>query len=206
MQGPRPLLEIRDDQAQLLAGWHAVALDLQHVIHATQSLIRLLQQTEPDTTIVRSLWSSALVSYARCFAHGCRVRLEKSMYRHLPGDPIGTHDYYKHTRDKHIAHPVNAFEEVRVGVMTDDEGAVVGVGHLACFRISDAVEGVAQLEALASVAFQHVASVIKPLEDSLLSRAKENPDLVASLRSVRIQQKGGGEAARTARTSNATSN
>ena len=199
MQEPKPLLELQDDDAALLAGWHAVEYDLRHVLAATKSLLILLQQPDPDETLVRSLWSSALISYVRCFGSGRRVHLEPSIYAQLPGDPIGTHQYYKDTRDKHIAHPVNAFEEVRVGVAISEAGEPIGVGHLATFRVCDAAEGVAQLGALASVAMQHVGNIFKPLEETILARAKESPELLASLKPLRIQPQGGGEAARTPR-------
>lgn len=200
MQEPKPLLELQDDDAAVLAGWYAVAYDLQHVISATKALVTLLKQPETDATIVRSLWSSALISYVRCFGSGRRVRLEPSIYTHLPGDPVGTHQYYKDTRDKHIAHPVNAFEEVRVGIATGESGEPIGIGHLAAFRVCDAAEGVAQLGALASVAMQHVAKSIQPLEEAILARAKGNADMLAALKPLRIQPQGGGEAARTPRT------
>ncbi len=199
MQEPRPLLELQDDDAAVLAGWYAVAYDLQHVISATKALVTLLQQQEADGTVVRSLWSSALISYVRCFGSGRRARLEPSIYFHLPGDPIGTHQYYKDTRDKHIAHPVNAFEEVRVGIATGESGEPIGIGHIAAFRVCDAIDGVAQLRALASVAMQHVANIIKPLEEAILARVKGNSDVLATLKPLRIQPQGGGEAARTPR-------
>ena len=199
MEEPKLLLEIHNDDAALLAAWYAVAYDLQHVIAATKLLVGLLHQAERDETVVRSLWSSALVSYVRCFGSGRRARLDVVIYGQLQGDPIGTHQYYKDTRDKHIAHPVNAFEEVRVGLLTDDSGAAVGMGHLATFRISDSLEGVAQLGALATEAMRHVVGVIQPLEASIIACAKDNPELVASLRPLRIQPQGGGDAARTPR-------
>jgi hypothetical protein len=59
---------------------------------------------------------------------GWRARLEPSIYAHLAGDPLGTHEYYKDTRDKHIAHPVNAFEEVRVGVAMGNQANLLESG------------------------------------------------------------------------------
>lgn len=199
MDEPKPLLELHDDEAALIAGWHAIAYDLRHVISATKLLLGLLQQEERDDTLVRSLWSSALVAYVRCFGSGRRARLDQEIYSGLPGDPLGTHQYYKDTRDKHIAHPVNAFEEVRVGVMLDDSGAPVGIGHLAAFRLCDAAEGVAQLGRLASFALGHVLKIIQPLESSRLTRAQENPGGMASLKPLRIQPQGGADAARSPR-------
>lgn len=203
MEELQPLLEIQNDDAALLSDWYAVAHDLQHVINAAKLLIGLLEHPERDDTIVRSLWSSALISYVRCFGSGRRARLDVVIFDHLQGDPIGAHQYYVNTRNKHIAHPVNAFEEIRVGLLTDDSGAVVGMGHLATFRISDSSEGVTQLGALASEAMRHVLGVVQPLEVSITAAAKNNIELVASLRPIRIQPQGGGDAASTPRNNHA---
>lgn len=199
MQEPKPLLELLDDDAALLASWYAVAHDLRYVTSATKSLVTLLKQPEPDETLVRSLWASALVSYVRCFGSGRRTRLDTSIYSHLSGDPVGAHQYYKDTRDKHIAHPVNAFEEVRVGIAIGESGEAIGIGHLASFRICDSVEGVNQLGVLSSVAMQHVLTIIKPLEEAILIRAKASPNQLTSLKQLCIQPQGGGDAARTPR-------
>lgn len=198
MQKPYPLLELQDGEATIIAEWYSVAYDLQHVISASKLLVNMLQQSERDSTIVRSLWSSALISYVRCFASGRRAKLDKKIYVDLLGDPIGTHQYYKDTRDKHIAHPVNAFEEVGVGLLLDEAGNVC-IGHLATFRICDDAEGVAQLSRLATFALQYVMSVIEPLENQALARFVKDPTLIASLRPLRIQPQGGAEAARAPR-------
>jgi hypothetical protein len=121
MQLPKPLLALNDDEASVLADWHGVENDLKHVVSATKYLLTLLQQpdsNETHKTLVRSLWASALVAYVRCFGTGKRAGLQPEIFASLEGEPIATHDYYKNTRDKHVAHPVNAFEEVRVGVMS----------------------------------------------------------------------------------------
>lgn len=97
---------------------------------------------------------------------------------------------------------MNAFEEIQVGLLKDDSGAVVGMGHLATFRISDSSAGVTQLGALACEAMRHVVGVVPTLEASITAAVKSNIELVASLRPLRIQPQGGGDAARTPRNNN----
>jgi hypothetical protein len=58
---------------------------------------------------------------------------------------------------------------------------------------------VAQLGALATVAMQHVVKTITPLEQAILVRVKETPEMLVSLKPLRIQPQGGAEAARTSR-------
>ena len=130
---PLPLLEILSDDAAILADWWAVAHDLDHVIAATKMLYEALQAGQDDGPAVRALWTSALVAYIRCFGSGKRIRLDPVIFFSLPGQPLETHQWYKDTRDKHIAHAVNGFEEVRVGVAFDASNNPVAVGHLQVF-------------------------------------------------------------------------
>ncbi len=199
MNIPKPLFELQNDETALIADWYAVAYDLEHVVTATKSLVNLLAQPKHDSTLVRSLWTSALISYARCFGSGRRARLEPYIFANLQGDPLDTHQYYIDTRNKHIAHPVNAFEEVRVGLVLDKAGTSLCIGHLAPFRICDDTEGIEQLGILASIAHQYVIRIVQPLENLTLDSVKGNPTLLGSLKPLRIQPQGGAEAARTPR-------
>src|SRR5258708_1465821 len=65
---------------------------------------------EPDT-IRESLWNSALIAYARCFATGIREhRLDESDFEGVPehASKLKTdHRYFINLRSKHVAHSVN---------------------------------------------------------------------------------------------------
>jgi hypothetical protein len=201
----QPLLEIENEEAAILADWISIGHDLSYVISATKKLYDLLEKDDKDSVVIRSLWTSALVTYIRCFTSGKRKnKLSPEIFKDLKGDPIGTHQYYKDTRDKHIAHPVNIFEEIKIGVMPSksfpDKPAIMGVGHLYTYRLSDDKEGVRQLGLLASIAMTHVNNNVERAQ----SKVKEKIETLTieelkKLNKLIIQPKGGGEAAKRAR-------
>lgn len=202
----KSLLEIDLKDTKDYAEWISIAHDLNHVIDATKKLYDFLDKGEKDSTIIRSLWTSALVTYIRCFTSGKRrSKLSSNIFANLNGDPIGTHQYYKDTRDKHIAHPVNIFEEMKIGIIPSDSfpksPSYIGLGHLYAFRLTDEKEGVAQLGRLAYIALGYTNNQIKETEVKVLNEIdilseKELMDL----RSLKIQPQGGGDAANKKRT------
>jgi hypothetical protein len=203
--GGKPLLLIENEEALILADWLSIQNDLSSVIMASKRLCTLLDKEEKDLIIIQSLWTSALIRYARCFTSGKRKpRLIPEIYKDLEGDPIGTHQYYIDTRNKHIAHPVNVFEEVKIGILPSDtfpeKPAYIGIGHLLAFRVADAKEGVAQLGMLATVAYNYAKNEAgrakESLERKIDSLSKEE---LRKLRPLRIQPQGGGNAAKTSR-------
>lgn len=193
----QPLLEVRSGNAAELADWMTILHDLDFVIETTKRLYAILGTDDEDGVLIRSLWDSALVAYARCFTSGTRkTKLDQSLFQHLQGEPIETHDYYIKTRNRHIAHPVNAFEEVKVGVILSDKGKVLGIGHLYSRRICDEKEGVKQLGQLTQVAKNYVQDKIRDLEQIVLKEIKKlDENCLKQLKVLRISPQGGAQAA-----------
>lgn len=195
---PKQLLEFQSEKAAELADWLTILYDLDFVIESTRRLHAILGISPDDAVLCRSLWDSALVAYVRCFTGGKRkIRLDPSLFEHLPGEPIETHQCYKDTRDKHIAHPVNAFEEVTVGVILSDNDDVLGVGHLYARRLCDEKEGVKQLDRMAQIAKKYAQEKIRDLEQVVLAQLKKlDKDSLKKLKALRITPQGGAQAAR----------
>ncbi len=195
---PKPLLEFQSEEAAELADWWTILYDLNFVIESTGRLYAILGTSDEDEVLSRSLWDSALVAYIRCFTSGKRkTRLDPSLFQHLPGEPIETHQYYKDTRDKHIAHPVNAFEEVKIGVILSEKNEVLGVGHLYARRLCDEKEGVNQLGLMAQVAKKYVQEKISDLEQVVLERSKKvGKNCLKQLKVLRITPQAGVHIAR----------
>lgn len=172
-----PISKLEFAQAKALAEAAAIFQDLEFVIRAAKKLSDLLKAGEPDQVIARSLFTAALVAYVRCFSSGKRAVLTSDIYESLQGEPIACHNQYKDTRDKHIAHSVNPFEEMMVGaVLSPLEAATHEVEHVACLTaslITYDVEGVEQLGRLASFAKNHVAEKCTALEAEVLELAKK---------------------------------
>ena len=201
----KQLLEIKLEESKDFAEWLSIAHDLTHVIDATKQLYNLLEKDGNDSTIIRSLWSSALITYIRCFTSGVRKsKLSANIFSHLEGDPIGTHQYYKDTRDRHIAHSVNIFEEIKIGIVPSDtfpeRPAYIGLGHLYAYRLTDAKEGVWQLGKLASIALIYTREKIEKEKEKVRRKFDElSKKELVKLKPIRIQPKGGGSAAKMKR-------
>ncbi|NIH86597.1 hypothetical protein [Amycolatopsis granulosa] len=117
-------------------------------------------EEDHDSLLIRAMWSSALVAYKRCFERGKRTGLTIEDVRSLAlqGEVEGWHQFLLDMRDKHVAHSVNPFEEVRVGAIIDEEGHGVGAAFVSLFYMSATPEGVWQLGKLAHELLQLVRS------------------------------------------------
>ena len=69
---PRTVRRIGSPAAVALADLAAIFDDLQTVLLCCERLVQQLSVPEPDPVVVESLWSTALLSYSRCFAPGER--------------------------------------------------------------------------------------------------------------------------------------
>ena len=206
----RPIVKIEFDEATELADLIGLHTDLVSVIEMTRRLYDMLYQAEQDQEplqdplIAKSLWTSALITYVRCFASGKRYGLTEKIYSELPGEPITTHRYYKDTRDKHIAHSVNTFEETVIGIiLTGQESEpveVLGVANLTADRISDSAEGVRQLGGLAKHARRYVAEKAQEAHNKVLDKAKSLPtEQLRILPRLGVMPQGGADAAKMPR-------
>jgi hypothetical protein len=101
-----PVVEIDYDDAKQLADLASIYQDLTFCINTCNRLVELLEQNDGDHILVQSLWTSALVSYVRCFASGKRSGLSEQLFSHLEGEPVAAHQYYKNMRDKNVTHSV----------------------------------------------------------------------------------------------------
>lgn len=199
----KPLYEISANivpEARGFAEWVSIQYDLKYVINTIDRLLDLMKNNQDDL-LIRDLYISALVTYVRCFTSGVRVeKLSKDIFKTLNGDPIGAHDTYKNTRDKHIAHSVNVFEEIKVGLILSDEYEVQGVGMLYSSRIADDKEGLIQLKTLAIFALKYADSKVDEYNKSVLEKAKNlSKDKLAKLKKLRITPQGGLDASRSSR-------
>ena len=105
-----------------------------------------------ETYVQRALWEAALVAYGRCFHKGKRHCLNENVFEGQPEAILVWHRYFKNTRDKHVAHSVNPFEECVTGahiVDRDTAPRLVGVFNLHVQRSGESVETVDSLKQLA---------------------------------------------------------
>ncbi|HVW40957.1 MAG TPA: hypothetical protein VHC18_06380 [Amycolatopsis sp.] len=115
--------------AQALADLASIFNDLQTVLRCCERLVQELAG-EPDDVVVEGVWTTALISYARCFTSGDRgMGLTEADVEatSLPGEVLEWHKVLRQLR-KHYADPGhNPRERFAVGAATGPDGKVHGV-------------------------------------------------------------------------------
>jgi hypothetical protein len=149
-----PVVEIDVPSAEILAGQWSLLSDLKFVSDCCERLLQLHADEARDGVVVQALWTSALVAYARCFASGKRPGIREADLATLEGEPVAFHRFLIDMRNKHIAHSVNSFEDVRIGAILSPEGSptpgIEGIATMCLRHIAGDAEAARQLGFVAS--------------------------------------------------------
>ncbi len=129
---PTVLRRLDTPSAMTLVALLATFEDLQTVLRCCERLVSELgSDSEPDDVVVEGVWTTAVLSYARCFAaNGARAALsEDDLATALSNDDVlDWHRVLLQLREHHASPSVNPRERFSVGVAQDQAGAAVGVG------------------------------------------------------------------------------
>jgi hypothetical protein len=176
----QPIAPVDFAEAKRLADAAAVYQDLGFAIDALNRREQLLANGEPDPIGQQVYWTSALISYARCFATGKRLGLSESIFDGIQGKDapaISVHRLYIDLRNKHIAHSVNAFEQALVGLVLASPArqhrTVEGVATLGMKLITLNRDGVISLRECARIARSAVAKLATQLEADVLAKGRQ---------------------------------
>lgn len=129
---PTAVRQLAIPAAQALADLAAIFDDLQTVLRCCERLMRELAapEGEPDDLLVESVWTTAVLSYARCFTGGSRgmgLTEDDVTASKLQGDVLAWHQVLRQLR-KHYADPVqNPRERFTVGAAQDPDGTAAGI-------------------------------------------------------------------------------
>jgi hypothetical protein len=132
---PSAVRRLDSRAAAALADLAALFEDLQTVLRCCERLVSDLAagaatEGEPDDLGLEAFWTTALLSYARCFEpreSGVRLSEEDVSATGLAGDVVGWHQMLLRLR-AHQADPlVNPRELFAVGVSQGDDGTAAGV-------------------------------------------------------------------------------
>jgi hypothetical protein len=166
--------------AQVLADQAGIIQDLQFVMECCKRLLTELARSEEerDAVVPLALWSSALVSYARCFSSGKRFGLTADDVLTLPlqGEVLKYHKWVIEERNKHTRHSANPFEVAKVGAALSPSEAktrrVEGIAILSMSHVLVDATGVRQLGGLASELAKQTAEKAKTQQDVVLADAQ----------------------------------
>jgi len=174
-----PIAKANSSETQKLADLAAIIQDFRTIMQTCSRLKNLLDENSKDHILIESLWVSALIKYARCFATGKRFSLSKDIYQDLQGEPLEAHQFFINLRNKHIAHSVNPFEQMEVGFIlssvNESEKKIVGVSTLSMRHIVSDKKGIQQLGMLSKIAHDKICYLAKETEQKVLEEGKKIP-------------------------------
>lgn len=163
--------------------------DLQHLLRCCEHLVTALgapaagpMQVDADGALVEALWTSALLSYSRCFSTKTKVLSSGDLDAlDLPGDVNGFHEALLRLRDHYASRHVNPRETISVGAAEKD-GSPVGVAVVSAPQPSVDDRTVRQLGRIAYGLSQRLDERMREIQDLVLSRARElDPATFAAL-------------------------
>lgn len=194
---------------------HAVYRDLEFVVNVSNYLIQVMeqrerQQGEPTSVgtsgfLEQALYTATLVAYVRCFSTGKRKhRLDDSIFKGDAEHLLERHQYYKNTRDKHIAHSVNAFEITKTAAwikgQDTDAPEIQMVGAIYTYRAGDAIDDVRWMVKLATyvqtIVYGRLNNANSKLNERVHNLSKED---LKKLKQMTVYPNMGPEAAATPR-------
>lgn len=126
---PTAALRLLDTEiAATLFHLSAVHEDLQTVLRCCERLVSTLKLVEdpPDDILIEAVWTTALLSYSRCFTSGhpgATLSEGDLAATKLKGDVLGWHNVLLKLREHYASPIVNPRELFSVGVAQDKDGA-----------------------------------------------------------------------------------
>jgi hypothetical protein len=179
-QAPGLTVALDTPSARILADQTSVIQDLQFVMDCCKRLLAELgrPEEERDAVVPLTLWSSALITYARCFGQGRRSGLAVEDVGNLPlqGAVMNFHKWVIEERDKLTEHQADPFAAAKIGAVLSSAGQkqrrVEGIAIFSMSRVLIDATGVRQLGALASELAKQTAGKAQKQQDSVLSDAQ----------------------------------
>lgn len=149
-------------------------------MRVTFKAAQFLGEGQSDEITLTTYLSAALVAYARPFSDGVRgsrsLKLEAGeVYKHIEGADA-LHKYLIDQRNKLVAHSVNPFEDVSVGIILNNVGRPAGVGYLASRLVSFTVEDWSRFNQLCKTALEWVNEKSTLLQKQLLTETTAYSD------------------------------
>ena len=129
---PGPVRKLTSPAALALADLAALFEDLQTVLRCCERLVEeLAPKGRPlDDLALEAFWTTAVLSYARCFATGKRgtgLTEDDITATGLAGDVIGWHHMLLQMRERYADPAINPRESFSVGVAQDNAGHAEGI-------------------------------------------------------------------------------
>lgn len=173
---PTVVRRLDGTSARALADLSARFDDLQTVLKCCERLVTELAVNRVDDVVVEAVWTTALLSYARCFATGTTdtALTEEDLKAAQQHGEVGEwHRILLQLRDHYAHRAANPREKFSVGVALDGAGAAEGIAITSAQQPLVNIMTVRQAGAIAFVLSELVDSRITTQQEKVLGEAKE---------------------------------
>jgi hypothetical protein len=178
---PEVIRRLESAGASSLAGLVAVFEDLQMVLRCCERLVGELagEGGASDEVVVEGVWTTALVSYARCFTVPQVALTEDDLHEAQPGEGVlEWHRILLGLREHYCSTAENPRERFTVGVSQDEQGAVSGLAVTSASQPRLDEGTVRQTGALAFALSRLLNDRIAQLQEQVFGEVKETPQAV----------------------------
>ncbi|EHL30019.1 hypothetical protein [Legionella drancourtii] len=111
----------------------SIIVDL-NSIKSTCAYLKQNNQISENNILPEISWAATLIRYYRCCAMAKKYfGFKEKFFKEISEDAYKFHKYHVNMRDMHVAHSVNAFEQMEIGlVLTPPSGlkAILGISNL----------------------------------------------------------------------------
>jgi len=180
MSHPTTVRRIATPAAKALADLVGVFDDLQTVLRCCERLVTELSDDEADAVVIEGVWTTAVLSYARCFADG---RLTDDDVSSLPlkGEVLEWHKMLRQLREHYASETLNPRARFEVGAAEAADGVV---GGIAITSVDQAILDDATVRQTGALAYELTCLVDQRINDQqqrVLTAARALPaaDLAA---------------------------
>jgi hypothetical protein len=169
--------------ARAVGDHFAVQQDMIFIRACCAHLVALLAGPDEvrDPALLRALWTSAVITYARCFGTGVRMPLTTAdvLGLGLQGEVQEFHEHLLAMRNKHLAHSVNRYEQIAVGaLLTRPESGARRLDGIAPWILTHVVPDVVAVHQLDEMCRLLIEKVLEPRGRSLLDAARAEADAI----------------------------
>ena len=178
MSTPPPVVRrLESSGAAELAALASTFDELQTVLLCCERLLtELSAAADGDNLAVEALWTTAMLSYGRCFAGDSPTLGDEDLNTvHPDGDALRWHRILLELRDHYGAAVANPREAFTVGVAQDDAGAACGITISSASQPRVDVTTVRQAGAIAYALSSLVDERIGARQQALLDEVRDRP-------------------------------
>lgn len=170
------LKEITTPLARELAEYTLLHKDLQAAHEAialwfAKYMSRQAELTPEEVLIAQSLFRDSIVMFVGCFDNTAPCRLVASDIYQKPNKELEYFEWLKDIRDSYAAHKFGPLRQCVVGVMVDENGAIVGAGNSTRIYAGPVGETKDDLLSIVNIAGSHVEKKILELSNQMTTAA-----------------------------------